>query len=222
MRQINIKKGCSVSILFIVLLIISCSQSTEPGDRYAQRGIDLFKSGGDENKVISLLSKSLELGTTEYDIGEVYLYLGAAYNDLDNTKKAEEFYKLAIKSNPNLYSAWSNLGIIYKSNGDIQTAREHYVKSLEIKPDNAYALNNLGELLFFEGNTQDATGYYKKAIDIDPSIAVFHANLALAYADSGSFSEAEKSLRRAITLGYENYDEVRRRIDNLKKYDTSQ
>ncbi len=204
-------------IVLVILSVSSCIRRDKSGDFYARRGINLYKSGGDELKIIKYLKHALKLKLVEYDKATVYTYLGAAYDDLSLPEKAKAAYEAAIQDNPHFHTPWSNLGLIFNDEGNLEKARECYEKALDIKPDYAQALNNLGLLEFNEGNNAKAIEYYEKGIKSDPSLPYVHSNLSLAYATEGRFEDAQASLERAVSLGYKNSEEIYNRIEALRR-----
>jgi tetratricopeptide (TPR) repeat protein len=59
-----------------------------------------------------------------------YFNMAKAYEQDKSIEKAIESYKLAIKANPNLGSAYSQLGLIYAEKGDYKNSIEIFKKYL--------------------------------------------------------------------------------------------
>ena len=59
-----------------------------------------------------------------------YFNMAKAYEKEKNIDKAIENYKLAIKTNPDLGAAYSNLGLIYAEKGDYKNSIELFKKYL--------------------------------------------------------------------------------------------
>ena len=61
--------------------------------------------------------------------------------------RSAHFSTLAIKQNPLLAEAYSNLGNVYKERGQLQEAIEHYRHALRLKPDFIDGYINLAMLV---------------------------------------------------------------------------
>lgn len=156
--------------------------------------------------------------------------IGSVYLNQKNFKKAREYYTRALtidqKTNNKKWIASdiSNLGIIYMSEGNYEKAIESYTKALIInreiknKRDISMNLGNIGNVYFKLGEDSSnttkqsdslyniAANYYLDAIKIDEElgrklgIAIKLGNLGTLYILMRKFAEAEKYLKRAITL----------------------
>lgn len=91
----------------------------------------------------------------------IYERLGFLYakeiGDLKNpkrefVKKSINAYENAVRLNPELYSAWNNLGNLYfYFKGDVNGAIKCYKNALEVKPDFVEAHLNLGKIYYLRG-----------------------------------------------------------------------
>jgi tetratricopeptide (TPR) repeat protein len=135
--------------------------------------------------------------------------------------EAVEAHRQALDLQPEFHKAWNNLGIAYSHQGKIDAARECYEKAIAIAPDYAYAYGSLGSALIKQGHPEKAIEVMKKGVKLDASIPVLYGNLALAYGMVGRYEEARKTLRQATGLGYKNWREIQRRIENLQELEGS-
>jgi class 3 adenylate cyclase/Tfp pilus assembly protein PilF len=156
--------------------------------------------------------------------------IGSVYLNQKNFNKAREYYTRALTIDQKtenkkwMASDISNLGIVYMSEGKYEKAIELYTKALIInrqlknKRDISMNLGNIGNVYFRLGedsaNTVKqsdslfgiAANYYLDAIKIDEElgrklgIAIKLGNLGELYSKTKKYSEAEKYLKRAITL----------------------
>lgn len=94
--------------------------------------------------------------------------LGICYLNLNAVEQAEASLQSAIKIDPKLKEAYSNLGIIYKRKGNFEKAEEMYKKALEISPDPniLYNLANLYETMasYYQMSAQKSIEYMRLAI----------------------------------------------------------
>ncbi|MHC4156479.1 MAG: tetratricopeptide repeat protein [Planctomycetota bacterium] len=79
------------------------------------------------------------------------------------------WYTEALRINPDLFNAHSNLGVIYAAQGELDQAVGHFSQAIRIKPDSAGAYCNLGIALQSQGKTDKAAEAFRKALAIDPN-----------------------------------------------------
>ncbi len=99
----------------------------------------------------------------------IYEKLAWVYAKEKNFQKAVENYMMAIKINPNSYSAYNNLGNIMFLTGNRQQAIEFYKKSIEINPQQIDSRLNLGILYYYEGKLNLAAEQFNKVLELDPN-----------------------------------------------------
>src|SRR5262249_11234520 len=74
------------------------------------------------------------------------------------------YLKEAVRLNPNLADAHTNLGFAFLKQGDTAQAMASYENALRVKPDFAEAHNNLGLLLSQQGKHEQALAHYLDAV----------------------------------------------------------
>ena len=99
----------------------------------------------------------------------IYEKLAWIYAKEKNFQKAIENYLIAIKINPNSYSAYNNLGNIMFLTGNRQQAVEYYKKSIEINPNQIDSRLNLGILYYYEGKLNLAAEQFNKVLELEPN-----------------------------------------------------
>lgn len=82
--------------------------------------------------------------------------------------RSAHFSTLAIKQNPMLAEAYSNLGNVYKERGQLQEAIEHYRHALRLKPDFIDGYINLAAALVAAGDMEGAVQAYVSALQYNP------------------------------------------------------
>ena len=78
------------------------------------------------------------------------------------------FSQLAIKQNPMLAEAYSNLGNVYKERGQLQEALENYRHAVRLKPDFIDGYINLAAALVAAGDMEQAVQAYVTALQYNP------------------------------------------------------
>src|SRR5574344_156403 len=118
-----------------------------------------------ENDVMSATTYEGEpkMSLTKRDINTLnMLYRASQKNVLSNKnnntnlkiKQAEEY----IKTTPNKYIGWSNLGDIYFNQKKYNEAEKYYQKAIAIEPDRANLYNSLGATYRLSGNKAKEIG----------------------------------------------------------------
>ncbi|NGY95471.1 hypothetical protein NEOC84_001391, partial len=150
-------------------------------------------------------------------------------------KKAEKWYLLAIKANPQNPEVLNALGIIYQQQGNLNKALEYSQKALAIDlklfgknhPKVAACYNNLGQIYQDQGNLEKAADYTQKALAIDlklfgenhPKVAICYNNLGQIHQDQGNLEKAadytQKALAIDLKLFGENHPALTRDYNNL-------
>ena len=100
---------------------------------------------------------------------------------------------------------------------DSVTLWKHTLQSTE---GNYIAHGNLGAALLMEGESGKAVGHLEKAVALEWREPEIHNNLAVAYAETGRFEEAEGAMRMAVLLAKESMppETVAAMLLRLKEY----
>ena len=103
------------------------------------------------------------------------------------------FSQLAIKQNPMLAEAYSNLGNVFKERGQLQEALENYRHAVRLKPDFIDGYINLAAALVAAGDMEQAVQAYVTALQYNP-VSVQWLVLFSVLGDWGHYiSNLEKS-----------------------------
>lgn len=105
---------------------------------------------------------------------------------------AEAAYRRAVKLDPTLANAWTNLGNLRYRRSDAVEAQACYRAALRADSDQPEAHYNLGFLLFEDGKLELAITHFRYAVDQDPAFADAHFNLALALEEISDGSQARQ------------------------------
>lgn len=126
--------------------------------------------------------------------------LGGAYEKKGNIKKAEKFYKVAVKLKNNYADANINLGSLYMNLGRTKEAKDKFNEVIKLNSLNPHAHYNLGLLCFMEGRNDEAIKEYKESIKMRPDLADVHSNLGLVYYRKGLMDLGVIECEKAIKL----------------------
>ena len=82
--------------------------------------------------------------------------------------RSAQFSALAIKKNPMLAEAYSNLGNVYKERGQLPQALESYRHAVRLKPEFVDGYINLAAALVAAGELHQAVDSYMTALRYNP------------------------------------------------------
>ena len=119
-------------------------------------------------------------------------YLEGCRGDEDEQTfpEAEAAYRKAIRLDPSLSNAYTNLGNLLYRQGRTHEAITLYNNALRIDEEQPEAHYNLGFLAFEDDDVDGALHHFEIAVRIDPGFSDAHFNLALTYERLGKVSLA--------------------------------
>jgi tetratricopeptide (TPR) repeat protein len=82
--------------------------------------------------------------------------------------RSAQFSTLAIKQNPLLAEAYSNLGNVFKERGQLAEALDNYRHAVRLKPDFIDGYINLAAALVAAGDMEGAVQAYVSALQYNP------------------------------------------------------
>lgn len=106
------------------------------------------------------------------------LLLSSIHFQCRRLEKSAFYSQLAIKRNPLMAEAYSNLGNVFKERGQLKEAIENYRHALSIKPDFIDGYINLAAALVAYGDTESAVNAYATALQYNP-VNYLHSILIL-------------------------------------------
>ena len=138
-----------------------------------------------------------ERARTAYD-----LYVEAS--SLDETEstyeQAEDLYRRAIRLDPSLAIAYTNLGNIRFRRGDESGAEALYHRAIQIDPHQPEAHYNLGYVMLERGQAKLSIPYFERAIGSDPRFADAYFNLAMAWEQLGDRARSRPNWKKYVDL----------------------
>lgn len=142
------------------------------------------------------------------------LQKGAIALNQGDFKKAEQLYRVVLKTQPTHPDANNNLGITLHKLNRLDEATISYKRAIEFNPKFSMAYNNLGITLKVLGKYDEAEINYRKAIELKADFALAHNNLGEIYEMLKKYNEAEKSYKKAIELKAD-YPEFHYNLGNM-------
>jgi hypothetical protein len=114
--------------------------------------------------------------------------------------EAETLYREAIRRDPSMAVAYTNLGNIRFRKGDTVEAETLYARALEIDANQPEALYNTGYIVLERGRSRESIEWFKRAVDADPAFADAWFNMAMAYEYEGERTKARNAWHRYLDL----------------------
>ena len=153
---------------------------------------------GDLASAIALHEKAIQLDPkmTQAAVNLISLYARA-----NQPGKAEDAYRKAIASDPNLAEAHYNYGVFLQSvRGDQAQAKAQFELTLTLDPAHAAAHHNLGAILQQQGQLAAAQRQFESAIEFDPSSRNSRFQLGRLYANAGRTADAIAQFEKIVTV----------------------
>lgn len=166
---------------------------------------------------------------------QYYNNIGAQFMAEGKTGDAYCYFVKAIKTDPELSFAWSNLGVAYIWNDQIDAAEKAYLQALSINrgKDETSAMtvmNNMSKLYYRIGNKEKAALYEKEVMSFRNRNPYYYFSIGKMAYDDGFFEESVKYYKEAIrkkrneplfyyslALSYVGLNDIKNAEKNLKK-----
>nr|CAD7598908.1 unnamed protein product [Timema genevievae] len=140
----------------------------------------------------------MQLWRQENNNTGVLLLLSSIHFQCRRLDKSAHFSTLAIKQNPLLAEAYSNLGNVYKERGQLQEALENYRHAVRLKPDFIDGYINLAAALVAAGDMEQAVQAYVTALQYNPDLYCVRSDLGNLLKALGRLDEAKACYLKAI------------------------
>jgi tetratricopeptide (TPR) repeat protein len=134
---------------------------------------------------------------TAYDL---YVQASALDEDPSTYDEAEELYGRAIRLDPTLAIAYTNLGNIRFRRGDEAGAEALYRRAIEVDLRQPEAHYNLGYVMLERGDAASSWPHFERALEGDPRFADAHFNLAMAFEQLGERARARPHWKKYLDL----------------------
>ncbi|XP_064607672.1 UDP-N-acetylglucosamine--peptide N-acetylglucosaminyltransferase 110 kDa subunit-like [Liolophura sinensis] len=140
----------------------------------------------------------MQLWQQEPDNTGVLLLLSSIHFQCRRLERSAYFSQLAIKQNPMLAEAYSNLGNVYKERGQLQEALDNYRHAVRLKPDFIDGYINLAAALVAAGDMEQAVQAYVTALQYNPDLYCVRSDLGNLLKALGRLEEAKACYLKAI------------------------
>ncbi|MCH8024769.1 MAG: tetratricopeptide repeat protein, partial [Candidatus Marinimicrobia bacterium] len=148
-----------------------------------------------------LLEVAKSYSSVEEDSSSGYRMLGDAYRSLKDYGNAISNYERALKTNPDYYAAYHQLGIVYQQDlNDYEKATANYKKMIQFDYNVYDAYSHLGEIYHSLEEYDESINNFKRALKIDPERPDVLNVVGNIYLTQGNYTAAEQYFREALAI----------------------
>ncbi|XP_014613877.1 PREDICTED: UDP-N-acetylglucosamine--peptide N-acetylglucosaminyltransferase 110 kDa subunit isoform X2 [Polistes canadensis] len=140
----------------------------------------------------------MQLWRQETNNTGVLLLLSSIHFQCRRLEKSAHYSSLAIKQNPLLAEAYSNLGNVFKERGQLPEALENYRHAVRLKPDFIDGYINLAAALVAAGDMEQAVQAYITALQYNPDLYCVRSDLGNLLKALARLDEAKACYLKAI------------------------
>jgi len=151
---------------------------------------------GDDSQAIRFLNSAEKATPT---VG-IYMLQGDLFRRMKNSKKAEEYYKKALKKQPKSVMAYIGIGKVKEQDNKLEEALAFYLQALELNPERVETLISAGKVEYTLQKYVEASQHFALAIEKDHGSAENHLWYAKALYASGVKDKGLQQLDRALEL----------------------
>ncbi|OXA59396.1 hypothetical protein Fcan01_06360 [Folsomia candida] len=132
-----------------------------------------YQTGDYENAELHCM----ELWRQEPTNTSMLLLLSSIHFQCRRLDKSASYSNMAIKQNPHLAEAYSNLGSVYREKGQLQEALENYRHAIRLKPEFIDGCVNLAGTLIAVGEMDQAIKIYVTTLKYNPELYCVRSDL---------------------------------------------
>jgi tetratricopeptide (TPR) repeat protein len=187
--------------------LLQCAMKLEPSVPEPYRSLGLLEMRRDDlpeenrlRRAAELFERSIRLEKLEGErCPATHTLLGATYQWLGETDRAESEFQAAREIDPEYEEALFNLALLRRERNSNE-ACSLLQKAIEIDPQYAAAHRELGILFHKEGNLEEAEYHLRRAMELDPADYWVQMYLANLLGVRGRISDAEQMYKFATAL----------------------
>jgi tetratricopeptide (TPR) repeat protein len=179
-----------------LLVCAACQLLAAQTSRQFQLALSLYQAG----KYVEAQQQLKPLLATNPNSFENNELTGLIYVALGQNEEANPFLAKAVRLDPNVPEARTNLAANLVRLHKPREAETHLRKLVELAPNSYDANHNLGELYVQLNKLAEAIPFLKRAMEIDPAAYNNGYDLALAYEQTGEPDNARCQLRQLVAI----------------------
>ncbi|MEK6984121.1 MAG: tetratricopeptide repeat protein [Nanoarchaeota archaeon] len=195
---------------FYLELCKSKAAQNPDASTYFELGV-LYKENNNFDESIKSFKKALENNPKHsmafYELGIIYKQQESFDEAIRNLTES-----LRIKENS---EAFESLGACYLKKGKLKEAYRNLVKAMMLNPNKSTIYNKLGAVLERNENYESSIQMLEIGIKLNPKNTIGFYNLGVAFDKKRDFGMAIKSYEKAVELGHNKSEEIKKRIRQL-------
>ncbi|MGE0199366.1 MAG: tetratricopeptide repeat protein [Candidatus Melainabacteria bacterium] len=119
-------------------------------------------------------------------------------------KASVQAFEDALKEEPALVEAQSNIGFVYLTENNYGKAVKAFQKALAMNPNHLNTLNGLATAYAFEDDIAGAIRTFDQLTTLDPANTQFYFNKGAVLQKAGRFEEAQGAYQQALNINPED------------------
>ena len=144
---------------------------------------------GEYKKGVNSYQKAMKI-TSDEDKYMLYYFIGNAYLETVNIKKAEENYIESVKANNHYYHSAFKLGSLYLQERQLTKAMVIYTEMIKKFPKDDKLYEALGLIEQLNNNEETSIDYYNKGLELNANSDSIKQKLASLYRQIGQIEKA--------------------------------
>lgn len=149
-----------------------------------------------ENRAIVEYNKGIEL----FQIAQLQSEKGNASGQKKLLREAIKHFESAIRINPRLVEAQSNIGFAHLTLHDYGKAIQAFEKALTINPNHLNTLNGLSTAYAFNNKIDRAIQYFDRLTTLDPGNSQYFFNKGSVLQKAGRIEDARIAYEQALKV----------------------
>ncbi len=192
-----------ISIFSLQACVSTGGRSKNPeqaANIYADLGLQYMQQGNLDLALIKL-GRSLEIDENHKQANH---YIAELYKQMGDTEMAEQYYKKAVKLEPDNPNILNNYGAFLCSQGHFEKSEGYILRAVKTPryrtPELAY--ENLALCALATKNIEKAESYFRQSLAINPSLPNPLYQMALIQFDKNDYLRARAFIERLHNVGY--------------------
>lgn len=181
----------SVFAFMALFALAGCAQHQ---NEMLDRNLSIVDIEMQNGEVDTAIQKLKELNRDYPNNQDVILRLAEVHRMTGKNLAAVEFYKKALKIDPNFRAAWMGLSKIYLQQKP-ETSLSILENLVKLYPADPEVVDDYGVALDLNGRYADAQNAYRRAISLDPSMVGPEINLGLSLGLTGHVAQGLALIR---------------------------
>lgn len=143
-------------------------------------------------------------GVEQFQLGELQRSKGNTRGQKTLLEAAIDKFEAALKQDPKLVEAQSNIGFAYLTLGDERRAIDAFEKALTINDKHLNTMNGLGTTYALDNKPEKAADIFRRLAKLDPGNTQVFFNLGSVLHKAGQLEPARSAYTEALAIDPDN------------------